>query len=408
MATYTPYPPKEHRIPKDDDEWRRFRKEGFDPTHPIPVTFGGSDIGKIFLADRPTKKFKYFMHDKAVRWLGSEAKAKEYLNHLNSETSYSPLYELFLEKASRLSGEEFFKKELVDNNATRVGHAFESHVAWCCEEATGCKINRQPGAYQHGHPDYDFIIANPDGFIDSLKGDFKTIGGDKVTLDGVPCIWEGKTLDPQNTDVVRAWKKYLIPFKYELQVRLYMSTLNVNYALITCGWGFQSQYVANVLVIRDLEIEAFMLERIREFRDSILADSPPSMDGTLKQRMDMIKRDMRRLSNKSTTIMLPASIYGPVVQQMELLEKRKAALSSNLKSLEDQIASCQENLMLGLGSAANGMVVIKDKTYSIKATRCTKETVSKAAVEDIAPGLWDQCKKVSPYVKFSLKREGRR
>lgn len=408
MSTaYTPYPPKAHRIPKDDEEWARFRKQGFDPTHPIPVTFGGSDIGKIFLADRPTKKFKYFMQDKAIRWLGSEKKAKEYLDHLNRETSYSALLELYLEKASQLNGAGFYAKRRIDNDATRTGHAFESYVAWRCEEATGCKINPQPGAYQHGHPDYDFIIANPDGFIDSLSGTFKTIGGEKITLTDVPCIWEGKTLDPANKQVVSDWRKCLIPFKYELQVRLYMSVLNVDYALISCGWGFQEAYSAHVLVCRDLEIEEFMLNRIREFRDSILADDPPPMDGSLEQRMDMLKRDMRRLVDKGSTAILPAAIYASSAQQYMALERKKKALQDNLDAVKKQMDACQNEILLGMGSASNGIIRANGQSFRIKASRFDKETVTRDVLNRAYPGVWDECKSSTPCVKFTIKREGR-
>lgn len=401
-TSYTPYPPKAHVIPKDDEEWHRFRREGFDPTHPIPVTFGGSDIGKIFLADRGKKKFQYFMHERAVKWLGSERKAKEYLDHLNKETSYSALLELYLEKASRLSGKDYFVKKAIDSNATRVGHKFEDYVAWCCMEDTRCKIDQQPGAYQHGHPDYDFIIANPDGLIESLSGSFKTIGGATVELDGVKCIWEGKTLDPVSRDVVKDWKKCLIPFKYEMQVRLYMSTLNIDYALISCAWGFQQSYSAHVLVVRDLEIEEYILKRIREFRDSILADDPPPLDGTLDQRLDILKRDIRRMSDKGSTAIMPASIYGPVAKKYLMLQKQRSGLKQRLDAIDEEMAEYEVDLMRGLGNAANGVIRTPSNTMRIKVSRFSVESVPRKKLEKEHPEIWKEFREVSPRMKFTV------
>lgn len=97
----------------------------------------------------------------------------------------------------------------------QIGHLLEDVVAQIFAKKTGLSVYEDHWMYQH--PFFPFLIADVDRF---------------VTLpDGRKAILECKTA---HYDMQFKWANGAVPRHYELQVRHYMSVMNIDVAFIAC------------------------------------------------------------------------------------------------------------------------------------------------------------------------------
>ena len=98
----------------------------------------------------------------------------------------------------------------------QIGHLLEDVVAQIFAKKTGLSVYEDHWMYQH--PFFPFLIADVDRF---------------VTLpDGRKAILECKTA---HYDMQFKWANGAVPRHYELQVRHYMSVMNIDVAFIACS-----------------------------------------------------------------------------------------------------------------------------------------------------------------------------
>jgi len=98
--------------------------------------------------------------------------------------------------------------------AKKYGHLLEDLVAEIFSRKTGYRVYKK--SYLYAHPDYPFMQANVDYFVE--------------LPDGSEAILECKTCNYNCRD---KWDNDTVPFNYELQVRHYMAVTNLQCALVS-------------------------------------------------------------------------------------------------------------------------------------------------------------------------------
>lgn len=96
-----------------------------------------------------------------------------------------------------------------------IGHLLEDVVAQIFSKKTGFTVYRDQTMYQH--PLFPFLLADVDRFL--------------ILPDGRKAILECKTA---HYNMQYLWANGSVPRHYELQVRHYMSVMNIDVAYIAC------------------------------------------------------------------------------------------------------------------------------------------------------------------------------
>ena len=105
---------------------------------------------------------------------------------------------------------------------------------------------------------YPWALANIDGLLE---------------VNGQLGIFEAKT-----TSSISArddyWQKGIIPPHYYWQLVFYMAVMNLNFAYITCCWGFTLNDMAVILLERDRKVEEEFMEELAKFIDDMAEEKP--------------------------------------------------------------------------------------------------------------------------------------
>ena len=160
---------------------------------------------------------------------------------------YKTKRELYYEKR----GIQPVKAKDEDTLPLRWGKALEQTVAEEFSIQTGLRVYEIKQMFQH--PDYPFMVANVDRFIDLPDG---SVG-----------ILECKTSNPNSKF---KWEDGGVPFHYECQVRHYMAVMNIDIAYIACLFENSSDTMAIRKIERDLEFEAQLIEAEQDFWESAM------------------------------------------------------------------------------------------------------------------------------------------
>ena len=115
----------------------------------------------------------------------------------------------------------------------QIGHLLENVVAQIFAKKTGLSVYRDQTMYQH--PLYPFMLADVDRFIHMP--------------DGTTAILECKTA---HYDTQYLWANDAVPRHYEMQVRHYMSVMNIDVAYIACLFSNNENGQYELVVVPDL------------------------------------------------------------------------------------------------------------------------------------------------------------
>jgi len=183
--------------------------------------------------------------------------------------------------------------------------------------------------YQCGYRNEDGTLRYPFacGNLDGL-----------VSVAGKVGIFEAKTtssIDAQK----RYWKLGICPPWYETQVRYYMAIMNVDFAYITCCWGYTLNDMAVIRVDRDLEVELDMMERIKYIVDSINSLTPyEELDLTEYEENPVKTADyyIRKYGVPDTR-----KPVAEIPEKYRLLVSQARAIAAQKKSLLEALASVE-------------------------------------------------------------------
>ena len=193
----------------------------------------------------------------------------------------------------------------------QIGHLLEDVVAQIFAKKTGLSVYEDHWMYQH--PFFPFLIADVDRF---------------VTLpDGRKAILECKTA---HYDMQFKWANGAVPRHYELQVRHYMSVMNIDVAFIACLFSNNENDFVWQKIERDLEEEENTIMELSAFwNNHVMARVEPP----LVEKPDAVLESLRRYFG-------PADKSEPTVdldRKFVVNLKEILALKEEKRSLDAQV-----------------------------------------------------------------------
>lgn len=329
---YSPIPLGETKN-LSNDEWLMWREHGphyKDPLHPdyISVTLGGSSVAAIF-GDSPWKSRLELYHEKSGI---VDAKVKKPKN-----------------------------QEILD-----AGHDFEEGVA----NTFLRKMKKDYGisdfkmwndTVMYQHPLHPYMVANMDR---------------RLERNGQQGILECKTTS--SIKDIALWKEGICPKKYEWQCRFYMAVMNVDFCYIVCVWGFTLDECAVILIKRDLEVEAHMIEEMDKFIECCEFGIEPEPQTTHMQVLaDYYSRLYGVIPDKEdTAVELANTIENmQLFEEIRAIKEKHAILDAQMSVIEETEARLASQILAKVDGASTycTMRVDDETVWSVKAKQSVKK-----------------------------------
>ena len=170
----------------------------------------------------------------------------------------------------------------------QIGHLLEDVVAQIFAKKTGLTVYEDHWMYQH--PLYPFLIADVDRFV--------------LLPDGRKAILECKTA---HYDMQFKWANGAVPRHYELQVRHYMSVMNIDVAFIACLFSNNENDFVWQKIERDVEEEENTVLALEAFwNNHVLARvEPPLVEKPDSKRRRRIWTPSRRRWKRGSRPCMP-------------------------------------------------------------------------------------------------------
>lgn len=230
--------------------------------------------------------------------------------------------------------------------AMEVGHRLESLVAEIFRRKTGLKVFQIKKMF--AHPDYPFMQANVDYFVE--------------TLDGQRGILEIKT---SSMYAKEKWADETVPYNYELQGRHYMAVMDLDFCWFACLFGNNENDYAQRLVERDRDIEQDIIAEESHFwNDYVLAgvEPPYTEDGDLV--LESIRKHYGPAVKGQPAALIPAVHQKDLEKIMELRAK-KSDLDKQVKELDSTIKQLYGPIIDQMGTRCAAECKSAGVTYRI-------------------------------------------
>ena len=186
--------------------------------------------------------------------------------------------------------------------AKKYGHLLEDLVAEIFSRKTGLRVYKK--SYLYAHPDYPFMQANVDFFVQMP--------------DGSEAILECKTCNYNCRD---KWDNDAVPFNYELQVRHYMAIMNIGKAFVACLYGNNENEFVYRTIDRDLDFEADMIEQEKYFwYDYVQAGVEPPYTEAGELVLNSIRKYKGTADKSASTVVLDPTLAVSIQKYLDLRE----------------------------------------------------------------------------------------
>lgn len=271
-----------------------------------------------------------------------------------------------------------------------IGHLLEDIVAQIFAKKTGLSVYRDQMMYQH--PLFPFMLADVDRFIHMP--------------DGSTAILECKTA---HYDMQYAWANNAVPRHYELQVRHYMSVMNINTAYIACLFSNSENDFVWRKIERDTDEEESTILQLQEFWTKYVRNrvEPP-----LTEKPDMVLEALRRYYG-SADASLPAVTLGKeyvsALEKIERYKEQKAMLDQQSRQLDSLIKAEYAPIIERMGSACRASCQFHDTVYTVTYNPVYREGISKnslSALKAQHPDIYDDFVSVTESRVFKLVKSG--
>lgn len=237
-----------------------------------------------------------------------------------------------------------------------------------CDGASGLRM------YQH--PFFPFLIADVDRF---------------VTLpDGRKAILECKTA---HYDMQFKWANGAVPRHYELQVRHYMSVMNIDVAFIACLFSNNENDFVWQKIERDLEEEENTIMELAAFwNNHVMARVEPP----LVEKPDAVLESLRRYfgpADKSEPTVDLDRKFVVNLKEILALKEEKRALDAQVKALETRIKSLYAPIVEEMGTACKGTCEQGGECFKVSYNPLYREGISKdrlSALRAQYPDIYDE------------------
>ena len=252
-----------------------------------------------------------------------------------------------------------------------IGHLLENVVAKIFAKKTGFQVFEDHMMYQH--PLFPFMVADVDRFI--------------LLPDGKRGLLECKTA---HYDTQFKWANGAVPRHYELQVKHYMSVMNIDVAYIACLFSNNENDFVWRKIERDLEEEENTILQLQDFwQNNVLARVEPPIMEKPDLVLEMLSRFYGPADKSEGEIILDVG-FMPQLEQIIALKKEKQAADAEVRRLDGQIKGLYAPIVDKLGVACKGVCKdTKGNQYTITYNPTYRTGISKDALAKLQAQLPD-------------------
>ncbi len=273
--------------------------------------------------------------------------------------------------------------------AKAVGHRLEDLVAEIFAKKTGLTVF--PVRRMFRHPLYPFMQADIDFFI--------------IFPDGSYGILECKTC---NYNARGKWDDEGIPDNYVLQVRHYLSVMNMDRAYIACLYGNNEQEFVIRSIERDLMEEEEIIAQEEYFWNEYVAKKvEPPFNG----KPDLILSSIRKYGGYADK-MLPeieiSALYSTDLEKYLKLSEEKSQLEKRKKEIEALQKELSVPFVEQLGASCKAVLSDGLSRYRITYNPVRRTQVGKDAIEKLKiqhPDIYEEYTKTTESRTFRVKKE---
>ena len=295
---------------------------------------------------------------------------------------YRTMRELYYDKIGAVPVEAGEDKSIT----FQIGHLLENVVAQIFAKKTGLSVYRDQTMYQH--PLYPFMLADVDRFIHMP--------------DGTTAILECKTA---HYDTQYLWANDAVPRHYEMQVRHYMSVMNIDVAYIACLFSNSEKDFVWRKIERDLDEEENTIMLLQDFWTRYVCNrvEPP-----LNEKPDMVLDVLRRFygpADTSAPSVSLASSFAPTLEQLLVMKAEKSDLDSRVRKLDAQIKAAYAPIAELMGPACRATCVDRGVTYNVTFNAQCREGISKdklSALKAQHSDIYDEFIETTEWRTFKL------
>lgn len=268
----------------------------------------------------------------------------------------------------------------------QIGHLLEDVVAQIFAKKTGFTVFRDQTMYQH--PLFPFMLADVDRFIH--------------LQDGRTAILECKTA---HYDTMCKWANDAVPRHYEMQVRHYMSVMNIDVAYIACLFSNNEKDFVWRKIERDLDEEENTILLLQDFwSNNVLARVEPEFS----EKPDMVLDALRRYYGPADTDLPKVSIAAmhlPALLEIHDLRIQKNALETQARKLDEQIKRAYLPFIEQLGNACTAVCENQGQRITISYNPQYRTSIPKSRLDAMKaqyPDVYDDFVEVTESRVFKI------
>lgn len=300
---------------------------------------------------------------------------------------FATIRDLFYEK----TGVQPVIEEEEESNwvAKEVGHRLEELVAEIFSKKTGLKVF--PVRTMFRHPLYPFMLADVDYFI--------------LFPDGTYGILECKTC---NYNAKKKWEDDSIPANYVLQVRHYLSVMNLQKAYIACLYGNnEDEFVYRAIERDPIEEEDIMEQESYFWREYVQKNVVPPYIG----KPDLILTSIRNYGGYADQSIPEIVISGLESKNLEkylFLSEEKSQLEKRKKEIEAEQRAISVPFVEQLGQGCTAVLEDGTNRYRITYNPTRRTQIGKDQMEKLKnqhPDIYEEYVKTTESRIFRIKKE---
>ena len=255
-----------------------------------------------------------------------------------------------------------------------IGHLLEDVVAQIFAKKTGLTVFEDHTMYQH--PLFPFLIADVDRFV--------------LLPDGRKAILECKTSHYNNMKTT--WLNGAVPKYYELQVRHYLSVMNLDVAYIACLFSNNENDFVWARIDRDVEEEESTIMQLQAFWDgNVRARVEPPLAEKPDLVLEMLRRYYGPADKTAPTVHLNTG-YGLALSLICDLKEEKKVHEAQIRDLDQKIKTLYAPIVNEMGAACSADCEFGSEMYHVSFNPQYREGISKdnlSALRAQYPEIYD-------------------
>jgi len=222
------------------------------------------------------------------------------------------------------------------------------------------------------------ILANVDGIIEITCTDGITRRG----------ILECKT-SRFNTEVAKKFAEGVVPFKYYIQLVVYMAVMNLSFAYICLKTGINETDFTYIYVERNFDAEKLVLKAIDEFFTACENDEAPSLEGETSENILKYYRKMSGPIKEDAPIVELPEEYATIAVKLQDISVRLADIANIKKELEAKRIEYLNEILPMVGESTYATVSRDDEYYYALKFKNTSKALDEEKLKAEKPEIYE-------------------